>query len=225
MEALEAILREKHSMKSPGLVLIFLAVLLLQGAPAGMAFMSDDEKMSEVDRSKAINWLKDSHKQTLDAIEGLSDEQWNFKSSPEKWSVAEVVEHIYLAEGLLFKQVDTALASPANPNWKEKTRGKTDFLERVMVNRQGKAQAPEAIVPGGKLSRGELIAKLKSARAETLKFAEGTDAPLMSHTTEHPFPVFNTLNAYQWLIYIPLHNIRHNQQIAEVKAHPGFPKK
>jgi hypothetical protein len=32
---------------------------------------------------------------------------------------------------------------------------------------------------------------------------------------EHPFPVFNMLNAYQWLLYIPLHNARHNRQIAE----------
>lgn len=28
-------------------------------------------------------------------------------------------------------------------------------------------------------------------------------------------PVFNMLNAYQWLLYIPLHNVRHNRQIAE----------
>jgi hypothetical protein len=36
--------------------------------------------------------------------------------------------------------------------------------------------------------------------------------------------VFNTLNAYQWLIYIPLHNFRHNRQIEEVMANPNFPK-
>ena len=36
--------------------------------------------------------------------------------------------------------------------------------------------------------------------------------------------VFGTLNAYQWLIYIPLHNLRHEKQIAEVKATKGYPK-
>ena len=45
-----------------------------------------------------------------------------------------------------------------------------------------------------------------------------------SHTADHIFPVFNTLSAYQWLVYIPLHNFRHNQQIEEVKAHANFPK-
>jgi hypothetical protein len=32
------------------------------------------------------------------------------------------------------------------------------------------------------------------------------------------------LNAYQWLIYLPLHTERHDKQIAEVKASPGYPK-
>ncbi|QQS48301.1 MAG: DinB family protein [Acidobacteriota bacterium] len=207
------------------LVLTLLCFVFIFGMTTGQAVISDDEKMSSEERNKAVNWLKESHRQTLEAIEGLSDEQWNFKSSPERWSVGEVAEHIYLSEGLLFKQVEAALASPVNPNWREKTRGKSEFIERVMVNRQGKAQAPEPIVPSGKISKDDLLAKIKSARAATLKFAEETDAPLKSHTTEHPFPVFNTLSAYNWLIYIPLHNIRHNLQIAEVKAHPDFPKK
>ena len=138
--------------------------------------------------------------------------------------MAEVAEHIYLAEGLLFASMEKALASKPNPDWEAKTRGKTEFLERVMVSRDRKAQAPESIVPQGKLTRAEIMSRFKETRAKTLKFAEQTDLPLKAHTLDHPFPVFNTLNAYQWLIYIPLHNLRHNQQIAEVKASPGFPK-
>ena len=70
-----------------------------------------------------------------------------------------------------------------------------------------------------------MIAKYKEARGKTLKFAEETQLPLKSYTRDHPFPVFGTLNAYQWLVYIPLHNIRHNQQIAEVMANANCPKK
>jgi len=157
-------------------------------------------------------------------MEGLSEEQLKFKPTPEKWSVLEVAEHISLAEGLLFKSVEGALAGKENPEWETKTKGKTEFLERVMVNRDRKATAPESIVPSGKLTRDEVIAKLNESRAKTLKFAEETKLPLKSHTLDHPFPVFGTLNAYQWLIYIPLHNIRHNKQIEEVKANPNFPK-
>ncbi len=80
-----------------------------------------------------------------------------------------------------------------------------------MVDRSHKAVAPEKIRPQG-LPRDEVVRRYQELRAKTLAFAQETDAPLKEHTTEHPFPVFNTLNAYQWLLYIPLHNLRHDQQ-------------
>jgi hypothetical protein len=116
------------------------------------------------------------------------------------------------------------VANAPNPDWEAKTAGKTEFIERVMPNRSHKVQATEAIQPHEKWSQGETIARYKEVRARTLKFISETEAPLKNHTADHPAPVFGTLNAYQWLIYIPLHNIRHNQQVAEVKNSPGFPK-
>jgi hypothetical protein len=201
-----------------------LLLVLCVGLMCHASLASEDPNMTAEDRAKVIKLLNDSHKQTLDLMEGLSEEQLKFKPAPEKWSVLEVAEHIYLAEGLLFGAVEKALAEKPNPEWETKTKGKTEFLERVMVNRDRKATAPESIVPSGKLTRDEVIVKLNESRAKTLKFTEETKLPLKAHTLDHPFPVFNTLNAYQWLIYIPLHNIRHNKQIEEVKAEPNFPK-
>ncbi|MBS1788140.1 MAG: DinB family protein [Acidobacteria bacterium] len=186
---------------------------------------ADEGKVSTEERAKVIKLLKDSQAETLAALEKLSDEQLKFKPAPERWSVIEVAEHILLAEGLLFGAVQRAIATAPNPDWEAKTKGKTEFLEDVLAGRKGKAQAPESIVPSGKLTRQELITKFREARAKTMKFTEETQVPLKAHTMDHPFPVFGTLNAYQWLIYIPLHNIRHNKQIAEVMADPNFPKK
>ncbi len=200
------------------LITLLLAVNLLATA------QTPETKMSQEDRAKALKWLDESNAQTIAAVEKLSDVQWSFKAAPEKWSVGEVVEHIMLAEGTLFAQMEKALAAPVIADWAAKTKGKADFIERVMVKRQGKAQAPEAIVPTGEIPRAELMAKLKAARAKTRQFATKTEDEMHSHTTDHVFPVFNTLSAYQWLIYIPLHNIRHNQQIEEVKANANFPK-
>jgi hypothetical protein len=187
--------------------------------------MASDPMMTTEERAKVIKLLKDSQQETLEALEKLSDEQLKFKAAPEKWSILEVAEHIMLAEGLLFGAVERALANQPNSEWETKTKGKTEFIEKAIVSRERRVQAPESIVPSGKLSRADLIAKYKEARAKTLKFAEETQLPVKSHTLDHPFPVFGTLNAYQWLIYVPLHNMRHNQQIAEVKANPNFPKK
>lgn len=203
---------------------LILAFGLCLGMTQGLA-ADEDGKITAEERAKAIQWMKDSHAQTLAALEGLSEAQLKFKAAPEKWSVLEVAEHISLAEGLLFGAMEQALKAKPNPDWEAKTKGKTAFLEDVMVGRKGRASAPESIVPSGKLTRDEVVAKLKEGRARSLKFIESTDLPLKAHTFDHPFPVFNTLNAYQWLVYIPLHNFRHNKQIEEVKANPNFPKK
>ena len=195
-------------------VALFCACLRLSAA---------DPHMTVDERAKVIRLLQSSQQEFLSSVDGLTDEQWNYKPGPDRWSVGETAEHILLSEGLLFAFVQQALASDPRRDWEAKTGKKTEFLERVMVDRSHQAQAPEAIKPRG-LTRAEILARYKEARAGTLKFSEETTVALKEHTAEHPFPVFNTLNAYQWLIYIPLHNMRHDQQIAEVKASPGFPK-
>ena len=203
-------------------VLVVSTLLMLA---AGTAMAADSEaQMTPAERAKIVKLLEETRKELLDAVEKLTDEQWNYKPAPERWSVAETAEHILLTERLLFGTVQKALAAPPNPEWKTRTAGKDEFIERVLPDRSRKAEAPAAVRPAGKISREQIIREFKEARERTLQFTRETDRALREHTQEHPFPVFNTLNAYQWLIYIPLHNRRHDLQIAEVKADKGFPK-
>jgi hypothetical protein len=181
--------------------------------------------ISALERNKALDWLRQSRQEFFAAIDGVSEEQWKWKPTPERWSVGETAEHIVLAEGfsLQFRRT-RPWNSPANPDWEEQTKGKTEFIERVMAPRLGKAQAPEPIVPTAKLTQAEVKIRFEKQRENIVRFAGETQLPIKEHTAVHPFPVFGTLNAYQWLIYVPLHTMRHDKQIAEVKATPGYPK-
>jgi len=185
---------------------------------------ASDAHMTTEDRTKVLHWLEESHQEFLASINGVSEEQWKWKPAPERWSVGETAEHIVLAEALLFETVKKAMSSPPNPDWEEQTKGKTEFIERVMAPRLGKAQAPEPIVPRDGLTLAQVKERFEQERAEIVKFASDINLPLKEYTAEHPFPVFGILNAYQWLIYIPLHTERHDKQIAEVKATAGYPK-
>lgn len=187
------------------------------------AFPSGRGTRTLLRRTKVINWLGESRKEFLAAIDGLTDEQWKWKPAPDRWSVGEVAEHIVLAEASLFANVKKAIASSRSPEWETKTKGKTELIERVMAPRLGKAQAPEAIVPKGGMTRAEVRERFERQRAPILEFAAHTDVALNEYIVEHPFPVFGSLNAYQWLIYVPLHTMRHDKQIAEVKASAGYP--
>ena len=180
--------------------------------------------MTPIQREQMVRLLKRSQAETIALITPLTEAQLTFKPATDRWSAIETAEHVMLAEGFLFRAVQRALSMPRNPDWEIATKGKAEFLETELGTRLRKAHAPERLVPSGKLSRGEVLDRFEAARAETLAFAENIDAPLEAHTLQHPFPVFSTLNAYQWLLYIPLHNIRHNQQIAELLTNADFPK-
>jgi hypothetical protein len=201
--------------------LLCIAAVAAMPRPAVAA----DPQMTQPERDQVIQLLKDSQAEFVQAVSNLSDEQWKWKPAPDRWSVAEVSEHILLAEGMLWGKMQEALANPPNPDWEKKTNGKTEFILKVMAPRMGKAQAPEEIKPRGDLTRAEIMSRFAQVRANTLQFAERTQIALKEQTSEHPFPVFGTLNAYQWLIYIPLHNMRHDKQIEEVKSTAGFPAK
>jgi len=128
-----------------------------------------------------------------------------------------------LAEAGQFANVKKALSSAPDPEWEVKTKGKTETLVAALAPRLGRAQAPEAIVPKGGLTQADAKERFLHQRAEVAKFASESNAPLKQGIVENPF--FGPLNGYHWLIYIPLHTMRHDKQIAEVKATPGYPKK
>lgn len=200
-----------------------IVLILLAIGPQALQGQAADPNMTAEERARVVKLLQDSQKEYLSYIENVNEAQWNWKPAPDRWSVGQTAEHILLAETALFGAVERALAAPANPDWEKATAGKTELLERVMPDRSHKAVAPESVQPQQRLSKAEVIRRFNELRAKTIKFAQETQAPLKEHTWEHPFPIFKTLNAYQWLIYIPLHNLRHDQQIAEVKATPGYP--
>lgn len=201
-----------------------LRALAVAIAVTGCAFGASPQ-MTAQERADLIKYLNESRQEFLDSVSNLSDAQWRWKPTPERWSVGECAEHIVLSEEMLFASAQTALKNPPDPDWEQKTGPKTEILLSVMAQRKGKAVAPQEIQPSGKMSRAEIMSKYAENRARTLKFVEETNLPLKEHISPHPFPVFNPLNAYQWVLYIPLHNMRHDKQIAEVKATPGFPAK
>ena len=183
-----------------------------------------EARITPEERTKVLGWLEESRQEFLAAIDGLSEEQWKWKPAPNRWSVAETAEHVVLAEASLFGHVQKAISSPANPAWEVKTKGKTELIEFVMAPRLGRAQAPEYLEPKSGMTPAQVKERFEKQRTDIVRFATETQVSLKQYTDEHPFPTFGTLNAYQWLIYAPLHTMRHDKQIAEVKATAGYPK-
>ena len=188
--------------------------------------LAADPQITSEERAKLIKYLKDSQAEFFALLDGVSDAQWRWKAAPEKWSVAETAEHIAITEDFLFDlAANKAMASPALADWETKTKGKSELLESALPNRRTKVQAIEPLNPQGiTMTREQVTSRFTASRAKTIQFAATTQLPLKEHTTPGLFAAFDPLNAYQLILYAPLNNLRHDQQIAEVKATPGYPK-
>jgi hypothetical protein len=202
-------------------------VLALVLTPAIATAADADGRLSDAERAEMLEMLDSSARDFLALIEKATDEQWRWKPKPDRWSIGECAEHIILSERMLFQTALDALKTPADPEWATKTAGKAEFIKKVMPNRNpggaGGASAPQEIRPTEGLSRDEVVRRFNESRAEIRKFVVDLDAPAKEHIVVHPFPVFGALNAYDWLIYVPLHTVRHSRQIVEVQQTAGYP--
>jgi len=197
----------------------FLAIALLLAAESS-------QTLTQEERDHAIAELEGSKKAFLDATKGLSDAQWNFKSAPDRWSVAECSEHIALAEGFLFGRVSAIVKAPANPEKKEAAKGKDDLILKILQDRTHKATAPEPIDPvkHGVMAPADSVKLFMDGRTHLIDYVKTTQDDLRDHLFDHPVPAIGTLDAYQWIMLISGHTRRHTAQILEVKADPNFPK-
>jgi len=184
------------------------------------------EPLTKGERDRAMSYLHATRKQLLDAVEGLSEAQWKWKPAPDRWSVAEVAEHItvseqFLLEGAVQKTIQGAKASE---DVLAKTKGKDEAIQKGVPDRTRRFQAPEPLVPAARFAdRNALTAAFKERRDRTIAFVEKTPAELRSYAAPHP--ALGDLDAYQWVLFIAAHSDRHIRQLLEVKQTPGFPAK
>jgi hypothetical protein len=179
--------------------------------------------LTKEERDRAVDYLKQTQKEFLSAIEGLSEAQWKFKSAPDRWSVAEVAEHIAVAEDTIWQVVSKIMKSPAAPEKRAEAQGKDETILTMIPDRSRKAQAPEQLRPTGRwATRADLVKAYDDTRGQEIAYLTGTNDDLRNHFGDHPF--LKTMDAYQWIIFNGAHNKRHSAQILEVKADPNFPK-
>lgn len=210
------------------------AVLMLASvfALGGIAVAADapDGNLSADEKAEMVKLLDDSLDRFMGLITGLTDEQWNFKQNEDRWSVGQCAEHIVRSERALLKSAQDAMENPADADWAKKTEGKAQLIRDVMPNRnpggEGGATAPQEIRPTENWGRGKVIEEYYKVRGEVRAFAETVafEQPIKQHILVHPFPVFGDLSAYDWLIYVPLHTVRHSKQIVEVQKDKNYPK-
>jgi hypothetical protein len=179
--------------------------------------------LTDDDRSALCGHLERTRQLALAAIDGLTDAQWNFRSSPDAWSVGEIAEHIAVSEAVVFERVAALITGAPEPERAAEVAGKDRILVERVPKRGGRqAQAPEAMRPRGRqTTRSQVSEAISEGRERTLRFVKTTEADLRSFCAVHP--ALQLLDAYQWLLLVATHTERHVRQIEECKQAPEYP--
>jgi uncharacterized damage-inducible protein DinB len=216
-------MKKKAHMKSAAATLVLFLLSSLT-VVSGWAQASAPATLTPAERELALKSFQATRDNFLKSIAGLSPKQWAFKPAPDRWSVAEVAEHIAVSESSLFELVQTrVMQSPAAPEKREQVKGKDEMVLERIPDRTHKAQAPEFLRPTGRwATEADLTKAFEASRKATMDYIRTTSDDLRDHFFDHP--VLGTLDGYQWLLLISAHSARHTAQIEEVKADPNFPK-
>lgn len=179
------------------------------------------QELSSTDRDKGVAYLEKTRDGVVASVRGLSDAQFKFKSAPDRWSVAETLEHIALAEDMIFQNV-TEKVMKGGPGAPGRDTAKLDAAVLAMVpDRSRKAQAPPPLVPTSRWTPQQALDHFLASRAKTIEYMKTTHG-LRDHVADSPLG--QPLDGYEWLLFIGAHSERHTKQILEVKADPNFPK-
>ena len=195
-------------------VSVFLCALLLGS-------MALAQTLSQADRERGIAYLQQTRDGLVAATKGLSDAQMRFKPAPDRWSVAETLEHITLVEDAIFQNLqEKIMKAPPGPADRDAAKIDAMVLARV-PDRSHKVQAPSEFRPAARWTPADTLDHFLKSRARTVELMQS--APdLRSHVVDSPLG--QPLDAYQWLLFMAAHSERHTKQILEVKADPNFPK-
>src|SRR5687768_4775526 len=198
-------------------LLLFATVAIAQDVPS----LAPQAAPALADRAALVTELQRTEKHFLDSIEGLTEEQWNYKAGEDRWSIAQCAEHIAAAEPFIRNMIAGVIAKPLAADVLASAH-KDEMLKTALVDRSKKFKAPEPLIPTNRFgSPAAAIEAFTKERAATIALAGG-EADLRAQGGDHF--LLGPLDAYGWFLFLSGHSERHTLQIEEVKASPGYPK-
>jgi hypothetical protein len=194
---------------------ILLLTIALLSAPLFAA------PMSKEDRERLLVHFEMTTQMVAEQVRRLSPAQLEYKASPDRWSIREVVSHLAVAEPDYWRDIQKALK--AAPDMKDKKSMATDAdilwygIDRVVHTKTGGGHEKVDTYK----DMGEALGKFQALRATMIEYIKTTDDDMRAHS----FGDKEVIDCWQWMLEISTHAERHIQQIREIKNEATFPKK
>jgi hypothetical protein len=187
------------------------------------SFARQMQNWSNDDRKYLIENLSRTRDSVIKETKNLSPAQWNFKESPDRWSINQIIEHLGIWELLLEREINQGLVAGARPELNDKITD-SSVIARLMEEKQHIATEYTKpftfTVPMGLNEGKNNLAWFLKMRNEGIGFVDSTTTNLRAY-----FLRPGRGNVHQIFITIFAHTDRHLRQIRRVKLDPNYPKK
>jgi hypothetical protein len=185
------------------------------------------QSLTAAELEQARFYLQLTRNYVVGSVKGLSETQWKFKPAPDRWSIAQNLEHMVfiheLVLGSILEKLATAPAPPADRDCK--------LVDEIVIHQfpdRRNRFNPEIPKPAGDWTLAAALDRLFKNYERSVEFLESTP-DLREHVVEAPplkaatKGVYDSMDGYQWVLAAAAHNERHCKQILEVKSDPAFP--
>lgn len=166
----------------------------------------------------------ESNRTTLEeAVSDVPATRRERRPAAERWSVAEILEHLGIVEGsitqLLRARIDAARTSGLRQELETSPIVPTVPVARLLDRRRTIVASARSL-PTGSLDATSAWQVLTERRRALSDFVVAADGLALSDVVI-PHPILGPLNAYQWLVFVGAHEGRHAGQIREIAGSFG----
>jgi hypothetical protein len=178
---------------------------------------------TEADKKYLLDNLIRTKEEMITETKGLSKKQWNFKESPDRWSINQIVEHLGLWELLFMHEISKALATNPDPNFTYYPPDSV-FLEQdpqgLKKNNAMDYTKPFSFaVSLGNNEGKNNVTWLMTMRNESIDYITKETKNIRLQ-----YDYCSGANVHQYYLMIIKHADRHLRQLRKVKAHANYPK-
>ena len=166
-----------------------------------------------------IEFLGAHRRGVYEAVAAVPASLRDRKPAPDRWSVAEVVEHLAIVEqrvaALLTMRVTTARASGVGPDPETSSVVESYPNPGAVIDRSRRASSPSLVQPTGTVDATTGTRALVQAHAAMVSALQNASGVCLTDIMQ-THPVFGPLNLYHFIVALGLHDQRHAAQIREI---------
>ena len=152
------------------------------------------------------------------AVESVPAEHRRARPAPDRWSTAEILEHLAIVENRIAGRLSDALsAATASAGAGDDIAPFDERFARILLNRGRRVKASDASQPSGTLDDGSAWSALEASRRSVIDLIHQSDGLALTDPLA-PHPVFGALTFRQWVVFLGGHDARHADQIREISA-------